>query len=205
VSVGGWVGVCVHVCVKCACICIGVCVCIYRTISTCVSCACMRLRIHACLCRAVFILYQARFPYLYFLASNTCILCPWMHTKYAIKLIAFELAGEDRDRRGNPVLRRLKIAFFRVAQTWSNGIFPLPREFCGQLKHNQLYLCLNFPYRCLNFPRLCYMRRLPALLAYLCPAYVATFRRRSIKAGERIPGFVCVCVCECVCAYKRLV
>jgi hypothetical protein len=27
-----------------------------------------------------------------------------------IKLIAFELAGEDRDRRENPVLSRLKIA-----------------------------------------------------------------------------------------------
>jgi hypothetical protein len=29
----------------------------------------------------------------------------------SIKLIAFELAGEDRDRRENPVLSRLKIAF----------------------------------------------------------------------------------------------
>jgi hypothetical protein len=31
-----------------------------------------------------------------------------------IKLIAFELAGEDRDRRENPVLSRLKIAFFAL-------------------------------------------------------------------------------------------
>jgi hypothetical protein len=56
-----------------------------------------------------------------------------------LKLIAFELAGEDRDRRKNRVLSRLKIAFFRVAQTWLNGFFPSPREFCGQLKRNQLY------------------------------------------------------------------
>jgi hypothetical protein len=32
----------------------------------------------------------------------------------AIKLIAFELAGEDRDRRETPVLSRLKIAFFAL-------------------------------------------------------------------------------------------
>jgi hypothetical protein len=31
-----------------------------------------------------------------------------------IKLIAFELAGEDRDRRENPVLSRLKTAFFAL-------------------------------------------------------------------------------------------
>jgi hypothetical protein len=31
-----------------------------------------------------------------------------------IKLIAFELAGEDRNRRENPVLSRLKIAFFAL-------------------------------------------------------------------------------------------
>ncbi len=31
-----------------------------------------------------------------------------------LKLIAFELAGEDRDRRENPVLSRLKIAFFAL-------------------------------------------------------------------------------------------
>jgi hypothetical protein len=35
-----------------------------------------------------------------------------------IKLIAFELAGEDRDRSENPVLSSLKIAFFVL----SNGI-----------------------------------------------------------------------------------
>ncbi len=31
-----------------------------------------------------------------------------------IKLIAFELAGEDRNRRENPVLSRLEIAFFAL-------------------------------------------------------------------------------------------
>jgi hypothetical protein len=31
-----------------------------------------------------------------------------------VKLIAFELAGEDRDRRENPVLSRFKIAFFAL-------------------------------------------------------------------------------------------
>ncbi len=31
-----------------------------------------------------------------------------------LKLIAFELAGEDRDRRETPVWSRLKIAFFAL-------------------------------------------------------------------------------------------
>ncbi len=31
-----------------------------------------------------------------------------------VKLIAFELAGEDRDRMENPVLSRSKIAFFAL-------------------------------------------------------------------------------------------
>jgi hypothetical protein len=31
-----------------------------------------------------------------------------------IKLIAFELAGEDRERRENPVVSRLKIAFYAL-------------------------------------------------------------------------------------------
>jgi hypothetical protein len=31
-----------------------------------------------------------------------------------IKLIVFELAGEDRERRENPVVSRLKIAFYAL-------------------------------------------------------------------------------------------
>ncbi len=31
-----------------------------------------------------------------------------------IKLIAFELAGEDREQRENPVVSRLKIAFYAL-------------------------------------------------------------------------------------------
>ncbi len=63
----------------------------------------------------------------------------WQCVLGCLKLIAFESAGEDRERRETPVLSRLEIAFFRVAQTWSDGIFPSHREFCGQLKRNQLY------------------------------------------------------------------
>ncbi len=35
-------------------------------------------------------------------------------TSLYVKLIAFELAGKDRDRRETPVLSRLKIAFFAL-------------------------------------------------------------------------------------------
>ncbi len=36
----------------------------------------------------------------------------WVHAN--IKLIAFELVGEDRERRENPVVSRLKIAIFAL-------------------------------------------------------------------------------------------
>jgi hypothetical protein len=32
----------------------------------------------------------------------------------SLKLIAFELAGEDRERRENPVVSRLRIAFYAL-------------------------------------------------------------------------------------------
>jgi hypothetical protein len=43
------------------------------------------------------------------------------------KLIAFEFSGEDRDRRENPVLSRLKIAFFALHKRDRTG-FPLRLE-----------------------------------------------------------------------------
>ncbi len=54
-----------------------------------------------------------------------------------VKLIAFELAGSRP--KGKPRSEPFENCVFRVAQTWLNGIFPSPREFCGQLKRNQLY------------------------------------------------------------------
>ncbi len=49
---------------------------------------------------------------------------PWKHTHThnintlthtnVVKLIAFELAGEDRKRRENPVVSRLKIVFYAL-------------------------------------------------------------------------------------------
>jgi hypothetical protein len=48
--------------------------------------------------------------------------------------------GRQRSRaKGTPVVSR-ENCVLRVAQTWLNGIFPLPREFCGQLKRKQLYV-----------------------------------------------------------------
>jgi hypothetical protein len=37
-----------------------------------------------------------------------------IHENPALKLIAFELAGEDRERRENPVVSRLKIAIYAL-------------------------------------------------------------------------------------------
>jgi hypothetical protein len=49
--------------------------------------------------------------------------------------------GRRRSRpKGNPRFEPFENCVFRVAQTWLNGIFPSPREFCGQLKRNQLYI-----------------------------------------------------------------
>jgi hypothetical protein len=48
--------------------------------------------------------------------------------------------GRRRSRpKAKPRFEPFENCVFRVAQTWLNGIFPSPREFCGQLKRKQLY------------------------------------------------------------------
>ncbi len=48
--------------------------------------------------------------------------------------------GRRRSRaKGKPRCEPFENCVLRVAQTWLNGIFPLPREFCGQLKRKKLY------------------------------------------------------------------
>ncbi len=53
--------------------------------------------------------------------------------------------GRRRSRpKGNPRFKPFENCVFCVVQTWLNGIFPSPREFCGQLKRNQhTYVCLQ--------------------------------------------------------------
>ncbi len=52
--------------------------------------------------------------------------------------------GRRRSRpKGKPSFEPFEICVFRVAQTWLNGIFPSPREFCGQLNRNQLSVCVG--------------------------------------------------------------
>jgi hypothetical protein len=46
------------------------------------------------------------------------------HSHGVIKLIAFELAGEDRERRENPVVSRLKIAVYALHNVVERD-FPL--------------------------------------------------------------------------------
>ncbi len=55
----------------------------------------------------------------YLLAEKSCTMnicmCDWILAfQCTLKLIAFELAGEDRERRENPVVSRLKIAFYAL-------------------------------------------------------------------------------------------
>jgi hypothetical protein len=45
------------------------------------------------------------------------LVCARTQTNFYIKLIAFELAGEDRDRRETPVFEPLKIAFFALQKS----------------------------------------------------------------------------------------
>jgi hypothetical protein len=95
-------------------------VCVY----TC-ACVCIRVRVYACMYLILFshwlmffIWYSAVPSY----ASKTRMHSHVSHVKstlsvnphLGIKLIAFELAGEDRDRRETPVLSRLKIAVFAL-------------------------------------------------------------------------------------------
>jgi hypothetical protein len=81
--------------------------------------------------------------------------CLTLTSRKNLKLIAFELAGEDRNRREAPVLSRLKIAFFALHKRGRTGFSPRIENFAanskaisftsiaifaGQLKRNQLYL-----------------------------------------------------------------
>ncbi len=91
----------------------------------------------------------------------------YMHA--CIKLIAFELAGEDRERRETPVLIRLKIAFTRC--TCLNGSFVFEWEFPlasrilpASLNAKQLY--------CLYFGRIILVCTHTSLCMYMHAMYV---------------------------------
>ncbi len=49
--------------------------------------------------------------------------------------------GRRRSRpKGKRRFEPFENCVFRVVQTWWNGIFPSPRELCGQLKRKELYM-----------------------------------------------------------------
>ncbi len=69
---------------------------------------------HACVHVSFLCVYVGMYTYI-----HTCVRHLWNivlfragETLHTVKLIAFELAGEDRERRKNPVVSRLKIAFY---------------------------------------------------------------------------------------------
>jgi hypothetical protein len=53
-----------------------------------------------------------------------------------LKLIAFELAGEDRERRENPVVSRLKIAFYALHKRGQTGFSPCLENFAANSNAN---------------------------------------------------------------------
>jgi hypothetical protein len=62
-----------------------------------------------------------------------------------IKLIAFELAGEDREQRGTPVLSRLKIAFYALhTRGWTGFPHHLEHFALGfhWLRFMRVYVCM---------------------------------------------------------------
>ncbi len=54
-----------------------------------------------------------------------------IHENPALKLIAFELAGEDRERRENPVVSRLKIAIYALHKRGWTGFSPCLDNFAA--------------------------------------------------------------------------
>ncbi len=92
-----------------------VCICAYRYLYVCIC-------VHMCICVHIqyTYVYACGSPWYKFKAyTYVYCICTHMHIRIChrdinLKLIAFELTGEDRDRRGNPILGRLKIAFFAL-------------------------------------------------------------------------------------------
>jgi hypothetical protein len=92
--------------------------------------------IHACMHACMYACVHVCMP----VCMHVCI-CIYM---YKVALIRFVKAdciwvGRRRSRpKGNPRFEPFENCVFGVAQTWLHGISPSPREFCGQLKRNQL-------------------------------------------------------------------
>ncbi len=87
--------------------------------------------------------------YVYFLMHYNIARSPFDHAPEIrclhctrIKPFAFELAAKDRERRENPVLSRLKIAFYALHKRNWAGFSPRLENFGGQLKRKQLYSLL---------------------------------------------------------------
>ncbi len=120
-----------HVCNTCS-----ECACVYA--SECIDClnACMHTYtcIHAHIC-----VYCTRTCHHILTLTSVCAT-----ERSSVKLIAFELAGEDRERRENPVVSRLKIAFYALHKRGWTGFSLRLENFAANsnaISFIWMYLC----------------------------------------------------------------
>ncbi len=127
-------GMCMHVCI---CVCSHVCMCMYVCMyvcggtagaaaaaawrTDCIVCMCACMYMPACIC------------------LHICIYQNWHTYINTYKADCVRVCRRRSPPKGKSRFEPFENCVFRVAQTWLNGIFPSPREFCGQLKRNQLY------------------------------------------------------------------
>ncbi len=97
------------------------------------------MRVCACACIYIYI-YTHTHTYIY--TYDVCVCAVSMYAQIRAKLIAFELAGEDRERRENPVVSRLKIAFTRCTNVVERD-FSLASRILRPTQ-TQTALCTHF-------------------------------------------------------------
>ncbi len=92
--------------------------------------------------------------------------------------------GRRRSRpKGKPRFKPFGNCVLRVAQTWLNGNFPSPREFCGQLKRKQLY----------TEEMWCLTQLIPSIMLFLYCVILCCF-----ICAPHSETRACACACLCV-------
>jgi hypothetical protein len=114
--------------------------------------------------------------------------------------------GRRRSRpRGNPVLSRLKIAFFALYKRGWTGFSLRLENFCGQLKRNQLYTNTYVhtyvsglvsslhvtPWSTCNIAKSMYV------CMYVC-MYACVLKAHREALATLLSRCMCVCMCACM-------
>ncbi len=156
---------CIHVCIH---ISYQFVFCVYACVCMCFAC----MHVYACVLRVCMCTYEHDLPGNIFTYKADCV---WV--------------GRRRSRpKKKHRFEPFENCAFCVAQTWLNGIFPSPREFCGQLKRNQLYVHNRFP---LMFAGL-HTYTWYTWLNIFTYVYIHTYIHTYIYIYNRISTHVCI-------------